>query len=266
MAVPNIVIYSNCQSKGIRFILEHSGFEAKYEELVNYAYIRGKMDLPIEILKKADIFIYQPIDVKHGIYSTESTIENSICTYLPSHCKKIAFPYIFNSAMWPFVPDDGNASVNKIDEYATHKKYRDVEPILKLKDAGYSTEEIKEKFMNGEIDFEYQKRYDKCMSILKEKEKKCDVKVSDFIMNNIHNFKMFLTQNHPSTQVYIHCVNQILEMLGSNIYIENGPRYSPNMANLPGDWVQSSYDTRFWKFKYPVTCFDLFWVNHIDKI
>jgi hypothetical protein len=266
MSVPNIVIYSNCQSKGIRFCLERTGFEAEYEELVNYTYIREKLDLPIEILKKADIFIYQPIDAKHGIYSTDSTIENSVCTYLPSHCKKISFPYIFNSAMWPFVPDEGASYINDIDKDTRNKKYRDVEPIQKLKDAGYSSDEIKEKFMNGEIDFEYQKRYDKCMSILKEKEKLCDVKVSDFIMENIHKFKMFLTQNHPSTQVYIHCTNQILKLLGSDISIENGTRYPSNMTNLPGDWPQSTYDTRFWQFNYPVLCFDPFWANHIDKI
>lgn len=261
----NIVMYANCQSKGIEICLNDI-IEATFYHLVNYEYISEKKILPIEMLKNADVFIYQPIDPKHGIYSTDSTIENSICTYLSPHCKKISFPYIYNSAMWPFVPEETVSYINDIDKDTRNKKYRDVESIQKLKEAGFSSDEIKEKYMNGEIDFEYQKRFNRCMSILKEKEKICDVKISNFIENNIHNFKMFLTQNHPTTQVFIHCANQILKILGSDRYIENGIQYPSNVANLPGEWPQSTYDARFWKFKYPVYCFDLFWINHIDKI
>ena len=127
-------------------------------------------------------------------------------------------------------------------------------------------EEINQKFMDGESDFEYQKRYDRCMSILREKEEICDVKVADFIEANIREFKLFLTQNHPTTQVYIHCVNQIIKILGIDKFFRNDPHLDPNIADLPGHFLHSTYDVRFWKFKYIVPCFDQFWGYHIGKI
>jgi len=51
-------------------------------------------------LKKCDILIYQPLKEKHGKLSTET--ENRLRTILKQNCKLISFPYIYNSAFWPF--------------------------------------------------------------------------------------------------------------------------------------------------------------------
>jgi len=247
----NIVIYSNCQSNGIRSCLSYV-IDSNFYEIANYDYIQNKKELPIEILKNADVFIYQPTKAKHGIYSTDPEVKGNICSHLNPKCIKIAFPYIYNHAFWPFVPEDGH--------------YKGGEPITKLKKGGHSLEKITKMFLNGEIDFEYNKRFNKCMDILREHEKLCDVKVSDFIDKNARNVKLFLTQNHPTTIVFIHCANQILKILGSDLYIQNAHRYPPNIAKLPGEWPQSTDDMRFWNFNYRVGCLDPFWIHHLEKI
>ena len=251
--IPNIVIYSNCQSKGIRYFL-NMVIEGNYEEILNYEYIREKRDLPLDVIKKADIFIYQPIDRKHGIYSTDLSVENNILSHLSPNCKKVTFPYIYNSAFWSFVP---HGYGNDIVGNTTHNKnYINTEPIEKLKKEGKSIETVTQMFLDGDIDFEYQRRFDECIKILKEKEDVCDVKVSDFILKHTKDIRLFLTPNHPTTQVYIHCVNQIIQKLDINKYLEQG-NFDPNLAKLEGDYKYSTCDLKFWNFKYPVT-----WDNH----
>lgn len=263
MTLPNIVVYANCQSKGIIRCLDKV-INAKYIEITNYDYIQTKKDLPIDILRTADIFIYQPIDIKHGIYSTDQSSEKSICTYLSPTCKKISFPYIYNSAMWTFIPEQSN--IDNINDADANEKYKDIEAIRKLKSQGYSLDVIKTKFLNGEIDFKYQQRFDKCMNILRQKESICDIKVADFIVTNIRNMKLFMTQNHPTTQVFIFCANQILSILNYNYLIDTNYYYDPNIANLPGDFIHTTYDIRFWKFKYPVLCCDTIYINMLEDL
>lgn len=247
----NILFYGNCQSQGLIYCLERA-FKANYEHFVNYEYIHEKKELPIDLIKKADVFIYQPTKAKHGIYSTDPNIENGICSYLSPNCKKISFPYIYNSAMWVFVPENDT--------------YKGMEPIIKLKREGHSVENIIDKFLKGEIDFEHEKRFNNCMSILREKESECDVKVVDFILRNIFFTRLFLTQNHPTIHLYNHCANQILPLLGSNKEIKHNPDYDENMSNLPGNFAHTTYDVRFWNFKYPVVCWDKRWSVEIKRM
>jgi hypothetical protein len=252
MSVPNIVLYANCQSKGIKVLLSQI-VDANYEEIANYVYIKEKLDLPIEILKSADIFIYQPLATKHGIYSTDMSIENSICTYLSPHCKKISFPYMYNSGLWPFLP----STDNYIDEFCA---------IRDLKSKGYTVEQVLKLFDEDKIKFNYEERFQKCMNIMKEKEEKCDVKVTQFIEENITTMKMFLTQNHPSTNLFIHCINQILRLMNIENVIHHRIDYNINLAELPGNYPQSIYDLNFWKFEYDVVCWNLWWKTKIKEV
>jgi len=259
---PNIVIYSNCQSKGIRFFL-NLAIEGNYEEILNYEYIRHKKELPLDVIKKADIFIYQPIDKKHGVYSTDPSVENNILSHLSPNCKTVTFPYIYNSAFWGFVP---HGYGNDIVGNTTHnKKYINTKPIEKLKREGKSIETVIQMFLDGDIDFEYQKRYDECIKILKEKEDVCDVKVSDFILKYTKDIRLFLTPNHPTTQVYIHCVNQIIQKLGINKYLDQG-NYDPNLIGLEGDYKYNTCDLKFWNFKHPVTWDNHGWIKPLKEI
>ena len=259
----HIVFYSNCQCSGIKFFLNKT-IKCTFSHIENFSLIRHKKQIPIETLKKADVLIYQPIHKKHGIYSTDSSVKNNILTHLSNNCKKISFPYIYNSSLWILIPPaiiDGF-----VGDYPDIHKYINREPIIKLKKEGLTLNEVLTKYRNGEIDFDYENRFKKSIEILREKEEICDVKVSQFIKDNISKKRLFFTQNHPTTCVFIHCANQILSILNEiTRYDPNDYKYE-NIASLPGRWLHTSYDKKYWNFEFNVTCNDESYEKHIIAI
>ena len=260
----NLVFYTNCQCRGLGYFIKKHINKIDTKHIENYRLIKNKNQIPIDILKRADIFIYQPIDKKHGIYSTDISVENNIMSYLSPNCKIVSFPYIYNSSLWILLPPahiDGY-----IGNYLDINKYINREPIEKLKTKGYSLDEVLEMYSNGLIDFDYENRFNKSIQILKKKEELCDVKVSEFIEKNIRKHKLFLTQNHPTTCVFIHCVNQILSILGYNHKYDEFA-YPENICNLPGEMSHTSYDIKYWNFEYKNNNINNNWyVKHIKNI
>jgi len=168
--IMKIVFYTNCQYRGIHLFLKKS-LDYTFVHIENYSLIRNKKDIPFDILKSADIFIYQPIDKKHGVYSTDQIIENNIMSYLQQSCTKISFPYIYNSSLWILLPPaiiDGY-----IGDYPDINKYVNREPIEKLKNNQHSLSEVLEIYKNGDLDFEYEVRFNKSIAILRKKESIC---------------------------------------------------------------------------------------------
>jgi hypothetical protein len=262
--MPNIVYYSNCQYAGINYFLQIS-VPNYYNifHLENYGLIKEKKSIPVDKLKEADIFIYQPIDKRHGIYSTDVTIENNILSHLSSTCKLISFPYIYNSALWCLIPP---ANIDGyIGEYPNIDKYVNREPIEKLKLQGYTLDEVLRMYSNNEIDFDYENRFENCINILKNKEENCDVTVSDFIVKHIGSIRLFFTQNHPTTCVFVHIANQVLSILGYNVKFDEFA-FPENICNLPGEWPTSSSDMTYWKFKYQCNIQDIWYIPHITNI
>lgn len=259
-----IIYYSNCQYVGIHYFVKQAIKEPfEVYHLENYTLIKEKKPIPIDRLSQADIFIYQPIDKRHGIYSTESTVENNIMSYLSPNCKMISVPYIYNSALWCLIPP---ANVDGyIGDYPNIDKYVNREPIEKLKSQGYSLNDVLRMFSNNEIDFDYENRFNKCIDVLKKKEENCQVKISDFIVKHIRSVKLFLTQNHPTTCIFAHIANQILPILGYNVKYDEFA-YPDNVCNLPGEWPMSSYDMKYWNFKYQCKIQDKWYISHITNI
>lgn len=259
-----LVFYANCQYRGLNYFIQKHINNIETTNIENYILINNKNQIPIDILKQADIFIYQPIDKKHGIYSTDISVENNIMSYLSPNCKIISFPYIYNSSLWILIPPahvDGY-----IGNYADMDKYINREPIEKLKVKGYSLDEVLQMYSKGEIDFDYKNRFTKSIETLKKKEELCDVKVAAFIEKNIRKHKLFFTQNHPTTCVFIHCVNQILSILGHDHKFDEFS-YPENICNLPGEWPHTSYDIKYWNFEYKINNIDNnCYIKHIKNI
>ena len=247
--IQNIVIYSNCQGKGISYFLKKVIPESKITIIENYDIIKNKKSIDTSILEKADLFIYQPISENHNIYSTSINVKNNIMNYLKSDCIKISFPYIYNDSLWIIIPP---AIIdNYIGNYNEYNKYINTLPIEKLKSEGKTLDEIIELYGNNKINFNYKERYDNSMKILREKEELCDVIVSDYIEENIRREKLFFTQNHPTTSIFIHCVNQIMDLLKIDHKFKK-ENYKQNEINLPGSWIHTQYDINYWNFNYDV--------------
>jgi len=259
----NIIYYTNCQYRGLHYFLQKSIKNIKYTHLENYTLIKNKQTIPIDIMKQADIFIYQPIDKKYGIYSTDTIIENNIMSYLPLNCKKISVPYIFHSSLWVFaLPAYGDIVGGRYSDF----EYIGRESIINLKANGYSLAEVLQLYSNGEIDFEYQNRFNKSIEILKKKEEICDIKVSEFIEKNIRKHKLFYSCRHPTTCVFIHCVNQVLSILEYNDKYDEFS-YPEDVSKIGSGPPHSSYDEKYWNFEYNNYKVDDNWyVNHIINI
>lgn len=227
------LIYATCQGRGINTFLQKSAaFQDRYrvEIVENYLAITAGAGILFDVLQQADLFIYQPVATRHGIYATDN-----LRKYLPLQCVTISFPYIYNDALWPLF------------EEADKIKGREI--IVQLIEKGVSLKNIVEMFCSGEIDFQFARRFHESMAILRSKEAGTDVKVADFIERNLSRKKIFLTQNHQTSVVYLHCVNQMLDILQlPRLPIPDNLRL--NEAALPDCWPQSPYETQFYGMGY----------------
>ena len=266
----NIVFYSNCQCKGIKYFLEKyltdKNITVNFIEMQNnYQMIRNNIPLPIDILQIADIFIYQPIEKKWNIYSTDENIPNNIMSYLKKDCIKISFPYIYNSSLWCIITPSLGDGVTGGGYFKDVNKYINKECIEELKLNRFSLEQVIDMYNNGEINFNYEKRLINNLMILKDKEKKCNIIVSDFIEENIKHIELFLNQGHPTTPLFVHCANQIIDILygEKNIFPYDYPeQYFASDFRLP----HSKYDNQYWNFKYNVIINDDVYIDHIKNI
>jgi len=190
--------------------------------------VLNKSNINYNLIKNADIFIYQPLDDKHGNIST-----NSILKLLKPECKKISFPYIYNNSFYPVI---GPLVIK--DSYRSKPCsviFNNSEIITDLIDKKYNLNEILKLYRENKINFNYQKRWDYTNNILQEKEEDCDVKIVDFIKQNFSKQRLFLLENHPTSIIFINVVNQILEII--NIPKLELSNYNINDANLPGGLI-----------------------------
>ena len=261
-----VVIYANCQGITLSSILSEIISNCKVSHIQNYTLIVNKEKIPYDIIKKADVFIYQPIDSKHMLYSTDTNVENNILSYLKKDTLKISFPYIYNSALWLFDPEILKKGTSNgdiiIGNYNTDKNCS----IKKLKEQGHTIDDIINLYKKGNIDFNYKSRFENSIKILKEKEKLCDIKVCDFIVENISKHKLFYTQNHPTIMIFTHCINQLMPLLGFNKSYDVFKTTFRNPLNNGHKYLHTSYDKKFYNFEYNEQIHDDYYIPIIKNI
>ena len=137
------LIYATCQGRGITAFLQQSAaFRDSYrtEIVENYLAITNGAGNLFDVLQRTDLFIYQPVSARHGIYATDN-----LRKYLPSQCITISFPYIYNDALWPL--------------FEEADKIKGKEVIVQLIEKGVSLKEIVDMFCAGGIDFQFARRF-----------------------------------------------------------------------------------------------------------
>ena len=197
----------NCQNGGLRDFLSYSQefsntFETKW--YANWQLIENQSCIPMKDVQEADLFVYQPLRPEHGCYSTDPTIEGSIGYYVNDNCIKLTHPYIFSSSFWPIVQAGQGKNSNR---------WFGSDPINKLLVAGLDANQILNLFYKNQIDWEYNKRFEESIQILKNKESITDIKISDFIEKNFKNQLLFLIPQHPTSVIFLNLANQVLEKL-----------------------------------------------------
>ena len=120
-----------------------------------------------------------------------------------------------------------------------------------------SLRDVLRMFINEQIDFKFGQRFDNSFKILKEKESITDVKVCEYLLDNIKKLKLFTTQNHPTSPVLIYVAKHVLKLLGINTLPQYD--YSKNDEASLGDcWPDSPYELKFYDYQYKLKWQELF--------
>lgn len=208
---PLCFIYGNCQ---LYFVYQYlkANFPEKYEYQVatNYLIINGTAQFPAELAKKADLFIYQPLQ-GHGINNTDYIKEN----YLKESCSLISLPYIYFLGYFPdFTQDPRNLStMNPLMPFGFFPYGS--QRLMDLIAEGYSTAEIIEKSYHEDFIPKEQilEKLYKSLSILRDKEQFTDIKLADFIEHNFQTHHLFYSPNHPTNYLLKELINQVLKKM-----------------------------------------------------
>jgi hypothetical protein len=223
------LLIGNCQNDGLMHYLSLSKeFSETYDmkHYTNWQLIRDNCEVPMNDIQNADLFIYQPLRIVHGCYSTDPTVEGSIGSYVKDSTIKIAYPYIFSSSMWPLVQKGKNINI-----------WFGGEVIDNLLSEGLSRYDIINLYLKNEIKWDYKNRFKKSIQILKQKETITDIKVSNFIEKNLLDKLLFLIPQHPTSEVFLYVTNQILKKLNMKELAEDIIK-TVNDRNIP----DSTYD------------------------
>lgn len=251
----NILIYANCQGGGVKKIIDSfksTKLRISLHHEINYMTLaldsKGRaVDLSPEFsenISKADIIIYQPLSRKYGFFSTENDVDGSVMTRCRRSCVSISFPYIYNNALWPFIIEGGKVKLPS--------------SILNEIRKAESEKDILEKYDNGSLGFEFFNRFEETMRILEDRERECDVKISNYIRNNLTKNRLFLTQNHPTTNIFSEVSSKIMEVMydiegfcfNKEEFMREISSLPENAAELPGYYLIDDYALRHYEFSY----------------
>jgi len=240
------VIFGNCQGSGVRKFLELSKFYDTYEvqQFANWELIQNEnMVIPIRSLQEADLIIYQPLSDVHNCYSTNKNNPQSVFNLLKDTCKTISFPRIHNNAFFPVF----------------HKNPRGI-MYGSFTNKVSSCDELVYLYDNDRIDYDFTNRMNANYTISKEKEEECDVKIIEFIMQNVHKHKLFLTQDHPTSIVFNEVVKQICDHLELDYDHERGAIHDENIVGLE-DSMYHRKDCQYPISRYAIRHFGLEYIN-----
>ena len=109
---------------------------------------------------------------------------------------KICIPVVYVDMFCIYREGDKYVCGSSLDKYSNHT----LEEVLYLYD-------------NGHYDFELKKRFNESIKYLIEKEKQCDIKISDMILNKYMHTRLFDTQNHPNGVIGAYMAKEICKYL-----------------------------------------------------
>ena len=246
------IIFGNCQCSGIRKFLEFSNFYEEYQiyQYANWELIQNDtMTIPIHQLKNADLIIYQPLSDVYNCYSTNKSSPNSFFNLLSEDCNTISFPRIHNNAIFPVF----------------HKHRPQTSLYGNIKNLPSSMNELLYMYDNNLLDFDFNNRMLHNYTISKEKEENCNIKIIDFMCDNIKKEKLFLTHEHPTSFVFNKITSDICNILELEYDYEKGLKQEENITGLP-DSVYLNKNCQYPISRYSINHFGFEYIKTEDTI
>ena len=221
-----VLTYGTCQGGAIaKFLNQSKEFIEKYEIVATVRYyeylfahkhfIRDGAYLPL--IKDIDLLIYQPIT--NGL--PDDLTENLLLLLKPDAIS-ISIPYVYSTSLWPFVFTLKRDVTDRHENLDGDTFVRiNVDSIDFLLKNGFDKKTILELFDNNQIDYFYEIRHRTEMNILANKEKSIDIKVHDYIKENLKDKRLFMYSSHPTSHLFVHMTNQILAKLNIEPIVDN---------------------------------------------
>jgi hypothetical protein len=222
-----IVTFGNCQARGIASLLELL-LPDSYPRptfLSNNART-GRMEATekiLETLNGADLVVFQPLRRDHGELSAAN-----VRAALDDSVTLLAFPYIFNSGVAGFC-----SAPNALSDRSYGKIFGE-RPLFERLEAGASSDELVEEYLQGELDLQVPQRFDECMRKIAERERTNEIRVHDFILENHGEIRLFLMHNHPTTALYAEILRQLKELASLPIDVESLTARAREEDNVAG--------------------------------
>lgn len=211
-----VILYGNCHMQALYKLLNSSlSFNEKFV-LYDIPYIqtiKNPAFFELPIFNECDVFIHQAIQINNR-YGREFASENIIKKLKPS-CKVIAIPNIYHLPKFYFPqyleePEYKWGIKNNKGTFTFRDRL--IEDALRK---GKSLRNIVDiyKDVNYEIDY-IKTNYENFKEKILKREKDWDIKVSEFIDENITKSKLFFDPNHPRPIVIRYIAEQVLIKLG----------------------------------------------------
>ncbi len=206
------IIYANCQGRLLENYLSKSfTFNQQYsiKRFPVHILMAQGTTAPSQVLKQADLFIYQEVKEIHGIHSSKHLLQK-----LPANCQRISFPSMYFTG---YFPQYCKNPVNKAyPNYPAGIIPHGDSNIISMLNQGKSRSEIIKSI--SDPDFYTQEfllnNLQNTLAELIQREHNLSIKISEFIKDNYQHYYLFHTHNHPSNILGIYVVNQILKLLG----------------------------------------------------
>lgn len=230
---PLLLFYANCQADGVEWFIRKTPLADQLEIKTWHNWRVLMLEEPLARLMadaaRAAIFIYQPCK---GYICTDGvtvpTTDEIIARVLRPDCVKISFSYVYNTGPFPILK-----YAKGPDGFITGQCVRS--------EAKAFPKWLLESYDAGTLNFDCALRFAECLAEQSRREETTDIKMAPWILQNFQSQKLFLTQNHPTSALFVELAVRILWQLGVNW--PHGERMptptsihwtTENEANLPG--------------------------------
>lgn len=200
----NCIVFGNCHANPIASYLNSSpGFRAHYH-ITPVPAIQDcdpNIGIPLELLHRCDLFIYQRTSAAFGVYLSTEYILNQ----LPHHCQKISIANAYFTGYYPQLSRD-----NKEPNFG----YGDIF-VMHLLEKGLDRDEIMQwvKYEDLWSEAELVYRYEVFMAELREREVGIDIPIASYIATHFRDVHLFSTLCHPRNHIIRYLACEILNRL-----------------------------------------------------
>ena len=206
-----VLLHGNCHMSRIEQMFNTPELNKNfYVYPVPLIYLNKQGYIEDDVISNVDIFIHQDIrdDNVFGYRLSDSYLRN--CQ--KKVCQDICIPNLFGVGR-AFFPNAGMSNKRDHCIYSGMKLFPYEELLIQEKDDCFSfVNKIKD---NNLWSYEYVKNnFDTNMEKLKQREKNCDVIISDYIIDNYKKYRCFWDVGHPTNRVIKEICQRIIKKIG----------------------------------------------------